>query len=115
MSDLLSACNGAIPIRFLKGNSIHNRVNKLVIQKATTPVIVKGGDSIKIEKIEDEPVVKVDSPAKEKEKIHTKKVVDTPALEVLKIEDKKEVTNDQEEKPKVLKKQKQKRKQFGRK
>ena len=65
MPDLLSAFNGAIPVGALRSRQLHNRVNKLVIEKkkVVNPVVV-GGEDIVVEKIEDLPTV-----PREKEKV----------------------------------------------
>lgn len=55
MSDLLSAFNGAIPVGALRSKQLHNRVNKLVIEKKKPAPIIQGGESIVVEKIEDFP------------------------------------------------------------
>lgn len=61
MADLIAAFNGAIPIKFLKGKNLHNRVNKLVIPKPKKEVpLVKGGQDVVLEKVENEKPKDVD-------------------------------------------------------
>jgi len=53
MADLLEAFNGAIPVGALRARQFHNRVNKLVKPDKIKPInLLKGGDSIVIEKLE---------------------------------------------------------------
>lgn len=115
--DLLSAYNGAIPIRALRAKSLHNRQNKIVLTQIKQSSIVKGGESIVVEKIEDEKVPDVDlfqpAPAKKEEPVVEKiderddcsskenevKVVDTSTVKLVKLSDTEEV-NGQKEKSK---------------
>lgn len=57
MPDLLSAFNGAIPVGALRSRQLHNRVNKLVVEKKKVNPIVQGGENIIVENIEDLPAV----------------------------------------------------------
>ena len=55
MPDLLSAFNGAIPVGALRSKQLHNRVNKLVIEKKKkVNPIVQGGESIVIEDLSED-------------------------------------------------------------
>jgi hypothetical protein len=94
MADLIAAFNGAIPIKFLKGKNIHNRVNKLVLPKPKKEVpLVQGGQDIVLEKVEDE------SPKK----------VDTDAINLLKITDEPVKKTEPVSKPKLSSKRKYKK------
>ena len=101
MGDLLGAFNGAIPVWALRSKVLHNRVNKLVPEKKVVNPVVKGGDSIVVEDLSDEPAPKENVAAKEV------KTVDEPTSEVVKIE-----TTEEEEvnEPEPVKSTKQKRK-----
>ena len=74
MADLIAAFNGAIPIKFLKGKNLHNRVNKLVIPKPKKEVpLVKGGEDVVLEKVENKKPKKVDTDA-----VNLIKITDEP-------------------------------------
>lgn len=53
MADLLSAFNGAIPVGALRARVLHNRVNRLVPDKRKPAPVIKGGDSIVVESLDD--------------------------------------------------------------
>ena len=129
MGDLLSAYNGAIPVRALRAKVIHNRVNKLVVSKKKKEVVVEGGGDLVLEKVVDlppvparrkefrpvghgptktvvraDPVVEVPdeevAPVKEvKVPVDEVKVLDRDPLEVVKIETTQEVSSDKTEEP----------------
>lgn len=110
MADLLSAFNGGIPVGALRSKCLHNRVNKLVPEKkkVVSPV-VKGGDSIVVESIDDPPVpreIKNGGEKKDPTPKNGKKVLDEPTSEVVKIDTTQEVEDEPKPKRKYSRRKK---------
>jgi hypothetical protein len=89
MADLLSAFHGAIPVGALRSRVIHNRVNKLVIQKVKKTPVVEGGKSIVVENLDDSSDVPQQENIKtvEKEQPSQQEKLDDTTSKVIKVEE----------------------------